>query len=129
VITYAGEHYAGDEFGKVVRLDADLNTLSGRPLVRERTWPHMKLASMEPVSFLSLELDMATGSGGTVTLEISNDGGKTFGPMLLRSLGVIGRWMQRVRWLGLGTSLNRVFRIRCSDDVPFAIHHAAVDTQ
>jgi hypothetical protein len=37
--------------------------------------------------------------------------------------------MQRVRWLGLGAAVNRVFRIRCSDDVPFAIHSATVDTQ
>jgi hypothetical protein len=62
-----------------------------------------------------------------VTLEISNDGGITFGPMLQRSLGVTGRRMQRIRWLRLGTAINRVFRIRCSDNVPFAIHSAAVD--
>lgn len=127
VTAFAGEHFAGDVFGKVVRLDAGLNTLSGRTLVRERTWPHLMQPSMEPISFRGLELAMKSGAGGNVTLEISNDGGITFGPMLLRSLGAIGRWMQRIRWLGLGTAVNRVFRVRCSDDVPFAIHSAAVD--
>ena len=127
VTAYAGQHFAGDEFGKLTRLDDTMNTLSGRALVRERTWPHMIQDSMEPVSYKGLEMSMTTGHGGVVTLEISNDGGVTFGPMLQRSLGVTGRWMQRVRWLGLGTTRSRVFRIRCSDDVPFSIHTAAVD--
>jgi hypothetical protein len=35
--------------------------------------------------------------------------------------------MQRVRWLMLGASRDRVFRIRCTDAVPFSIHDAAVD--
>lgn len=128
VTAYAGQHFAGDVYGKLVRLDASANTLSGRPLVRERTWPHMVQPSMEPVNYVGVELQMKTGAGGNVTLEISNDGGFTFGSPLIRSLGSIGRWMQRVRWLGLGAAINRVFRIRCSDDVPFAIHSATVDT-
>jgi len=111
------------------------------PLVRERTWPHLIAPSLEPTSFVGLELSMKTGGGqsdvfpetplaeGFVTLEISNDGGLTFGAPLIRSLGAIGRYMQRVRWLGLGTAFNRVFRIRCSSEVPFTIYSATVDTQ
>ena len=129
VTSYAGEHYAGTSYGKLVRLDASINNLSGRPLVRERTWPHLKKASMDPLSFYGVELSMNTGYGGVVTLEISNDGGKNFGPKLLRSLGAIGRWMQKVRWLGLGAACNRVFRIRVSDDVPFSIYDAMVDAK
>ncbi len=128
VTTYGQEHYAGDADGKIVRLDTTVNNLSSRVLVRERTWPHMIQDSMEPVSYLGVELAMTSGHGGNVTLEISNDGGFTFGPMLARSLGVTGRWMQRIRWNGLGTAINRVFRIRCSDDVPFGIHQASVKT-
>lgn len=128
VTAFNGRHYAGDAYGRLVRFDASVNTLSGRPLVRERTWPHLMHQSMEPLTYRGLELAMTTGHGGNVTLEISNDGGATFGPPLLRSLGVIGRWMQRVRWMRLGTAINRVFRVRCSDDVPFAIHSGAVDT-
>lgn len=125
-----GEQYGIDANGAVTRQDTTLNTLSGRPLVRERTWPHFIQDSLEPTSFRSLELAMKTGSTtqGSVTLRISNDGGFTFGPPLIRSLGVTGRVMQRVRWLGLGTALNRVFRIRVTDDVPFTIHQAAVQT-
>jgi hypothetical protein len=39
---------------------------------------------------------------------------------------VIGRWMQKVRWMMLGTAYDRVFRLRCSDAVPFNLHAAAV---
>lgn len=127
VTAFQGQHFAGDANGKVVRLDSTVNNLGGRVLVRERTWPHMIQDDMEPISYRSLELAMKSGYGGNVTLEISNDGGITFWPKLLRSLGATGRWMQRIRWNGLGTAINRVFRIRCSDDVPFGIHQASVD--
>ena len=122
-----GAIYAGDSTGAVVRLDTSVNNLSGRPLVRERTWTHFKAPSLEPVCFRGLELSIKTGSGGQIGLQISNDGGNTWGSVLLRPLGAIGRWMQRVRWLGLGTSRDRVFRIRMSDDAPFALYTATVD--
>ena len=112
---------------KQYTLDFETYTLGGDVLTRERTWPHLVSPSMEPISYRGLELACTTGHGGNVTLEISNDGGFNFGPALLRSLGVTGRWMQRIRWLMLGQARDRVFRIRCTDAVPFNIHGAAVD--
>jgi hypothetical protein len=122
-----GGQYAGDAQGNLYLIDPYTYTYGADPLVRERTWPHMIKASMEPISFRGLELACTTGYGGNVTLEISNDGGFNFGPKLARSLGAIGRWMQKVRWMMLGTAHDRVFRIRCSDPVPFNIHAVAVD--
>jgi hypothetical protein len=126
-IAYNGSVYAGDDAGNITRLDNAAYSLNSRTLVRERTWPHLVSQSMEPISYRSVELAMITGYGGTVTLEVSNDGGITFGPPLERSLGAIGRYMQRVRWMGLGTAFNRVFRIRTSGATPFALHDAAVE--
>ena len=122
-----GGQYAGDALGNLYLIDPYTYAYGADPLVRERTWPHMVKASMEPVTYRGLELGCTTGYGGNVTLEISNDGGFTFGPKLMRSLGAIGRWMQKVRWMPLGTANDRVFRIRCSDPVPFNIHAVAVD--
>jgi len=122
-----GAHYAGDSAGIITRLDSTVYTLNGRILIRERTWPHMVQDSMEPVSYRGVEIAAKSGYGGTITLEISADAGNTFGPPLERSLGVTGRWMQRIRWLGLGTAFNRVFRLRCGSAVPFAIYSATVD--
>lgn len=127
ITAYQGEHYAIDSLGVVTRLDASLNTLNGRVLRRERTWPHMVQPSLEPVSYYGLELSCKTGYGGQIALEVSNDGGHTFGPPLLRGLGVTGRWMERVRWNGLGVAFNRVFRLWQTDDAPFALYSAAVD--
>lgn len=124
-----GEHYGLDDFGNVVRLDPALNSLSGRPLVRERTWPHFVSPSLEPVVYTGLEVSAKTGGGGGfMTLEISNDGGYVWLAPLLRSLGAVGRRVQRLRWFGLGAATYRVFRLRCSDDVPWAIYVATVST-
>jgi hypothetical protein len=121
-----GAQYAADALGNIYKIDPTVYLYGSDALVRERTWPHMVSQSMEPITFASLELACSTGYGGNVTLEISNDGGSVYGPPLIRSLGAIGRWMQRVRWMMLGTARDRVFRIRCSDAVPFNIHAATV---
>lgn len=123
-----GGQYAGDADGNLYLIDSKTYTYGTDPLVRERTWPHMIRPTLQPITFNELELACTTGYGGNVTLEISNNGGKSFGPMLLRSLGAIGRWMQEIRWFPLGTAKDRVFRLRCSDAVPFNIHAAVVDT-
>jgi hypothetical protein len=122
-----GGQYAGDAQGNLYLIDPYTYAYGTAPLVRERTWPHLVKASMEPITYRGLELACTTGYGGNVTLEISNDGGFNFGPKLMRSLGAVGRWMQKVRWIMLGTASDRVFRIRCSDPVPFNIHAVAVD--
>lgn len=126
VCFFNGAHYSA-RGNKLFTLDQSATTIEGLPIVRERTWPHLISPSMEPTVFRGLELLCTTGYGGNVTLEISNDGGYIFGPPLLRSLGVTGRFAQRVRWLGLGAANDRVFRVRCSDAVPFSIYAATLD--
>lgn len=128
VCFFGGVQYAGDARGNLYAMSQTTYAYGNDPMVRERTWPHLVLPDMEPISFFGLELGCTTGHGGNVMLQISNDGGYTFGPPLLRSLGAIGRFMERVRWNGLGTARDRVFRLRCSDAVPFNIHAATVVT-
>ncbi len=125
VTLFAGTHYACAGT-KVYALDDQTYDLDGDPLVRERTWPHLVSPSAEMTTFAGLELACTTGNGGNITLEISNDGGFNFGPPLQRSLGATGQWMQRVRWLMLGSAFDRVFRLRCTDAVPLTIHGANV---
>jgi hypothetical protein len=116
---------------KVYFVASDYYYIDGDPLPRERTWPHLMRSNLEPVSYRSLELGCTTGADApisNITLEVSNDGGYTFGPPLLRSLGAVGRRMQRVRWLMLGSSRDRVFRVRVTDPVPMTFHSATVLT-
>ncbi len=129
VTAVAGGHYSIDSVGIVTRLDSGVDALNGRVLRRERTWPHFIADDMEERTYHAIELAMASGSGGQVALELSNDGGSFFGPPLLRSLGATGRRMQPLRWHDLGTAINRVFRLWQSDAVPFALHGATVDAQ
>jgi hypothetical protein len=126
VTFYDGGHYAA--YGtKLLRLDSSVYDLDGDVLTRERTWPHLIAPGFEPVNYRALELLCSTGAGGIVTLELSNDGGQRWGSPLQRNLGAIGRYAERVRWLGLGSANDRVFRVRCTDPVAFSIYAAAVD--
>lgn len=126
-VTFVDDAHYGTAGSSVYRIANDVRTLAGDPLPRERTWPHLISPSMEPVSYRGLQLACTTGYGGNITLEISNDGGYVWGPPLPKSLGATGRRMQPVRWLNLGTAIDRVFRLRCTDDVPLTIHGAVVD--
>ena len=127
VTNLSGAHAIAGTKQYTVRTDA--YALDGDVLARERTWPHLAAPSMEMVTYAGVEIACTTGHGGSVTLEISNDGGFTWGAPLLRSLGAIGRWMERIRWMWLGASRDRVFRLRCTDAVPFNIHSANVEAK
>lgn len=109
------------------RMSHDIYAIGTAPLVRSRVWPHFPNPSMEPIVVAGLELMCNTGYGGQIMLRISKDGGKTFGAWLLRSLGAIGRWMQRVRWLALGSGTDMIFELRVTDPVPFVLSQATVD--
>jgi hypothetical protein len=125
-----GVHYATDET-KLYTMSRNDHTLAGDALVRERTWPHMVGNEYEAVAYHSLELRCTTGEEpeGSITLEVSNDGGAVFGSPLRRSLGATGRRQQRVRWMPLGTCPaggSRVHRLRCSSAVPLTIQGAVI---
>lgn len=127
---FQGFHYVAGGT-KLYRMSREYSTLAGAPLVRERTWPHLVAPNLEPVTYRGLEVRCTTGEAvtGTMTLEVSNDGGQVFGPPLLRSLGVQGRRQQRVRWGPLGTCPgggSRVFRLRCSDAVTLTLQAATI---
>lgn len=61
------------------------------------------------------------GSDPRITLEVSNDGGKTWGRMPTRSIGAQGKYLTRVRWDRLGQARQRVYRAFLSDPVPLTI--------
>lgn len=129
IVYVDGDHYVSAG-AKIHRMGADVYQIAGDHLARERTWPHLIKPSFEPVAYRGVELMCTTGhdsAEGQITLEISNDGGYVWGPALLRPLGAVGRRMQRIRWLMLGTSRDRVFRIRCTDNVPLTLYGVVID--
>lgn len=127
---FNGAHMVGGGT-KLYRMSRQYESLAGDVLARERTFPHLLQPSLEPISYPALELRCTTGSDteGSITLEVSNDGGSVFGPPLRRSLGAQGQRQQRVRWMALGTCPaggSRVFRLRCTDAVPLTIQGATL---
>lgn len=73
-----------------------------------------------------LELDIESGVGATtgqgqdpqITLDWSRDGGRTFIALQrFNSLGKIGAYLTRCRWLRLGQARQWVFRVQISDPV------------
>ncbi len=79
-----------------------------------------------PVFISRLELDMQTGSADTVGqgsdpvvyLQWSKDGGQTWSKLQpTRSIGRVGEYLRRVRWLNIGRGYQFVFRIIITDPV------------
>jgi hypothetical protein len=64
-----------------------------------------------------LELDARKGYGGTVMLEISDDGGKTWRNKPDASLGATGHYQHRTHWTRLGRSKRRRYKVSISSNV------------
>lgn len=82
------------------------------------------------------ELDMEAGVGATVDpgsnpqamLDWSDDGGRSFcRPQRWQSMGKLGAYTQRLRWLRNGQSRQRMYRLTISDPVRRTVIAASVD--
>jgi hypothetical protein len=68
------------------------------------------------------------GSNPQIQLGWSTDGAQTFKPLQFwRSMGRIGQYYQRLRWLRMGQGRQFVFVISCTDPVPRVIIGASAD--
>lgn len=120
-----GRHLIGAATG-VYELDATVNTNAGDPLVRDRVSPHAATPDFSRNIFPLFELDVTTGEAApgispVVSMRYSDDGGATWSNWLTRSLGLTGAYSTRVRWHRTGQAIDRVWQVRCTDDVEFSI--------
>ena len=123
-------HATGTGLYRMVPLGTDVDGLSIR---RERIGPTLE-AENERMFFSQFELDLEPGLGLTtgqgsdpqVMLQMSNDGGKTWGTERWRSAGKIGQYAARVMWDRLGAARRRVFKIVMTDPIPWRITNAYV---
>ena len=113
----------GTEFGNTIRL------LMASPSVN---------SDRKRVFMSRFELDIEQGVGNAndpgsdpqAMLDYSDDGGRTFStPQKWRSMGKIGAYRQRLRWLRLGQTRNRFLRLQISDPVRRTIISAHADLQ
>lgn len=89
----------------------------------------------EYISIGRLWVDMQTGVGTPsgagenpqMMLQVSKDGGSTWGPERWTDIGREGRFSTRAQWRTLGRAYEWTFRLRNADDIKLAIAGAWVD--
>lgn len=121
------------ETSTLYKVELDRTNDHDRPIVREIT------AGIEnngpPVSCDSLSLRVAVGSAPVYTLDPlievcwSDDEGRTWGNWRQARLGKTGEYFTEVvfRSLGMIRRPGRLFRIRCSEDLPYRITSAHIN--
>lgn len=114
--------------GKIYTMSADVYTENGQVFEKAiYTAPVWHNGSM--LFFESIRLDIDSGVGNisdpasnpVVAMEYSNDGAKSFKNKVLRNIGKVGRYQDRIMWHGCGSARERIFRFTCSDPVPFRV--------
>jgi len=121
-----GKELIGDAYsGRIGYITGDVFTEFGNTTRMVMTSAPIH-SDQKRVFISKLEADMETGVGLTtgqgsdpqVMLEWSKDGGRTFAQFQpWQTLGKIGAYLTRLRWLRLGQARQWVFRITMSDPV------------
>jgi hypothetical protein len=129
--TLIGDNYSG----QIGYLDNSTFTEFGNTIRALMVGPVIN-SDRKRIFMSRFELDVETGVGNTVDpgsnpqvmLDWSDDGGRTFkGFQPWQSMGKIGQYTRRLRWLRLGQSRNRMMRVTISDPVPRALIGAYAD--
>lgn len=136
-ITYNRKYLAVDDTTGVVRqLRGDVYTDNGTLIKRQVTSRHINAVGNQ-FSIDELVLDMETGVGlitgqGTdpqIMLQVSRDGGRTFGIEKWITAGEIGDYLRRAIWRRLGSARDFVFQFTMTDPVKFTIIKGSVSTR
>ncbi len=125
-----GKHLVGDfENGRIGELDLDTYQEYGVTMQGIAAGPSVH-ADRKRIAHSRFELDIESGVGLTsgqgsdpqIWVDWSDDGGRTFSARkLLRSMGKIGEYQQRLRLNRMGSSRERVYRVTVSDPVKRSI--------
>jgi hypothetical protein len=122
--SFQNKSYVTDyENGKLYLLDDSVYSDDGATIVREFTSRHQASGALKTLSELWLEMEagvgLQTGQGTTpqVMMQISRDGGHTWGNEIWREFGAAGEYKARAKWNRLGQARDFVFRFRVTDPV------------
>lgn len=132
---FNGKNYVLDNADNTVyELSLDTYSDNGDEIRRVRSSPHVH-ADRKRIFYHSFEVDIESGVGLTtgqgddpqIALEISNDGGYSFGSELWTGMGKIGERTMRAHWHRLGCSRDRVFKVIISDPVKVILINANME--
>jgi hypothetical protein len=136
-VFWKGKNYVGDyQNTNLYELDLDTYTDNDSLIRRYRTGPHIR-RDRKRLYHHSFELDVergvglssGQGSAPKLYLQISNDGGKTFGADIPMSIGKIGQYTMRAIARRLGGSRDRVYRVWTDDPAKMIIAGARADIE
>lgn len=119
--------------GKIYEQSLDFYSDDGEEIVRERTFTHLQ-NEMQRVTYKNLTVGFETGSAEQgmdpqAVLSLSRDGGRTWSGGIMKSLGLSGRYLQRVIWHRLGQARMMTFRVRVTSPTKVAITGAYFNTE
>lgn len=134
---FGGNHIVGDHTsGILYRMDSTVATDNGDLIsqIFECQMPRnenkrMFMQRLELVCETGIGLVSGQGSNPQAMLQISRDGGHTWGNERWCSLGAIGQYTARTFWTRLGQGRQMVARIVVTDPVPTAWIGLAVDIE
>lgn len=109
------------EFGEIQRAEWTYQNIYGE----NHRIPH---SSLEIVCETGVGLATGQGSDPQLTLEISNDGGRTWTTLPTKTIGAQGKYKTRVRWHRLGASRDRVYRCSISDPIQLSVTDTILST-
>ncbi len=121
----------------------DVNTYdeNGLPMTRERAsgvlhgglagapGKELELNRFELILETGVGLVSGQGSDPVIMLQMSLDGGRTFGTEQWAKIGKSADFLQNVEWFGLGRFKEAIFKIKTSDPVTYSIHSANADIE
>lgn len=122
-----GLHLVGDwQNGNVYSLDVNNYTDNGLPIFRARSFPHIIDDELNFEQFfheLTVAVDVGNGPAGTqvnppaapvLNLRYSNNGGRSWGQNIERTVGLLGEYNRNVQWQRLGMGRDRVWEVSWS---------------
>lgn len=132
-----GLHLVGDcTDGRLYVLDMDYYLDDTAPILRVRR-AQTQEQLQNRLFYAELQIDMETGVGLDVgqgetplmMMRWSNDGGHTWSNERTATVGAVGQYGARCRFMRLGAGRNRVWEVSMSDPVKFAVIGAIVEAQ
>lgn len=128
-IVFDSKNYVADtSTGNIYELDPEVYDDNGDIIKRQVVSRHVRMDGNE-FSISEVTLEMETGVGledgqgedPQIMMQISRDGGRTFGPERWKSIGRRGEYKRRVTWDRCGAARDFVFRWTMTDPVKFII--------
>lgn len=123
------KHLIGDRRnGNIYEMSLDKYTDNGDLIARERTYTHV-IDELRRIRYNSLTIGFETGVGlqtgngsdPQVSLQLSNDGARTWSNPILQAIGKVGKYLTLVTFRRLGIMRQVTFRLRIAEPVKINI--------